>query len=148
MLDVKFYDAVDDALLEFAVIVSKSNGKWVFCKHKKRNTYESPGGHREIGENILDTAKRELQEETGAIRFDINPICFYSVKEKNSVDNTAKERFGLLYFAEIAEFSNELVHEIEKVVLLDRLPENLTYPLIYPKLIEKCKQCVSIRENI
>ena len=38
--EVKFYDTVDDALLKFAVIISKSNGKWVMCKHKERDTYE------------------------------------------------------------------------------------------------------------
>lgn len=53
---VKFYDKVEDSMLKFAVIVSKSNGKWVFCKHKERDTYECPGGHRESGENIDDTA--------------------------------------------------------------------------------------------
>lgn len=63
MLEIKFYDTVDDSLLKFAVIISQSNGKWVFCKHKERDTYEVPGGHREVGENILETAKRELQEE-------------------------------------------------------------------------------------
>ena len=31
MLEVKFYDTVDDSLLKFAVIISLSNGKWVFC---------------------------------------------------------------------------------------------------------------------
>ena len=61
MLEVKFYDTVDDALLKFAVIISKSTGKWVFCKHKERDTFEVPGGHREFGENIIETAKRELQ---------------------------------------------------------------------------------------
>ena len=49
MLEVKFYDTVDDSLLKFAVIISQSNGKWVFCKHKERDTYEAPGGHREVG---------------------------------------------------------------------------------------------------
>ena len=29
MLEVKFYDTVDDSLLKFAVIISQSNGKWV-----------------------------------------------------------------------------------------------------------------------
>ena len=61
MLEVKFYDTVDDSLLKFAVIISQSNGKWVFCKHKERDTYEAPGGHREAGEDILETAKREVQ---------------------------------------------------------------------------------------
>ncbi len=40
MLDVKFYDTIDDALLKFAVVISQSKGKWVFCKHKERDTYE------------------------------------------------------------------------------------------------------------
>ena len=64
MVEVKFYDTVNDELLKFAVIISQSNGKWVFCKHKERNTWEVPGGHREDGEDILETAKRELYEET------------------------------------------------------------------------------------
>ena len=76
---VRFYDTVDDSLLKFAVIVAKSNGKWVFCKHKERDTYECPGGHREEGEAIDDTAKRELYEETGAIDYAIQPVCIYSV---------------------------------------------------------------------
>ena len=63
-LEVKFYDTVNDELLKFAVIISQNNGKWVFCKHKDRATYEVPGGHREVGENILETAKRELQESS------------------------------------------------------------------------------------
>ena len=136
-LEVKFYDTVEDALLKFAVIISRSNGKWVFCKHKERDTYEAPGGHREAGEDILKTAKRELQEETGAIEFEITPICVYSVKGKNRVNDTGEETFGLLCFAEITEFAKELHSEMEKVVLMDTLPESWTYPLIQPKLIEK-----------
>ena len=140
MLEVKFYDSVDDSLLKFAVIVSQSNGKWVFCKHKERDTYEVPGGHREAGESILETAKRELQEETGAIRFDMKPLCVYSVTGKNRVNDTGEESFGLLCYAEIAEFATELHSEMEKIVLLDELPEEWTYPLIQPKLIEKYLQ--------
>lgn len=137
MLDVKFYDIVDDALLKFAVIISQSNGKWVLCKHKERDTYEVPGGHREAGEDIFETAKRELQEETGAVRFEIKPLCVYSVTEKTNVNETGEETFGLLCFAEIMEFSGKLESEIEKVELMDELPENWTYPLIQPKLIEE-----------
>ena len=140
MLEVKFYDSVDDSLLKFAVIISQSNGKWVFCKHKERDTYEVPGGHREAGENIVETAKRELQEETGAVKFEIKPIYVYSVTGKTRVNNTGEETFGLLCFAEITEFAKELHSEMEKVVLMDKLPENWTYPLIQPKLIEKYLQ--------
>ena len=40
MVEVKFYDTVNDELLKFAVIISQSNGKWVFCKHKERDRSE------------------------------------------------------------------------------------------------------------
>ena len=137
MLEVKFYNTMDDSLLKFAVIISRSNGKWVFCKHKERDTYEVPGGHREDGESILEAAKRELMEETGALQFQIKPICVYSVTGKNRVNETGEETFGMLYFADITEFSDKIDSEMEKVILFDNLPSEWTYPLIQPKLIEE-----------
>ena len=86
MTQVNFYDSINDSMLKFAVIIARHNGKWVFCKHKERNTWEAPGGHREDGEYILETAKRELYEETGAITFDITPICIYSVTAPDNFD--------------------------------------------------------------
>ena len=47
MLEVRFYDKVEDSQLDFAVILARTGGKWVFCKHKESDTYEAPGGHRE-----------------------------------------------------------------------------------------------------
>ena len=139
LVEVKFYEDVDDSLLKFAVIIAKTNGKWVFCKHRDRDTYEVPGGHREDGEEILVTAKRELKEETGAVVFDIKPICVYSVKGKTRVnENLGDETFGMLYFADIVSF--EALHsEIEKILITDELVDNWTYPLIQPKLIEEAK---------
>lgn len=133
MIKVNFYDSVDDAKLKYAVIISKTNGKWVFCKHKQRDIYEVPGGHREEGEDILTTAKRELNEETGAVDFDIKPICVYSV------DRGDTETFGMLYFADIRSFE-EIHSEIEKIIITDSLPENWTYPLIQPFLLEHAEK--------
>ena len=134
---VKFYDEIEDSLLKFAVIISRYKGKWVFCKHKARNTFEIPGGHREPGESIAETAKRELTEETGAYKFFIKPICAYSVTGKNKVNMSGKESFGMLFWADIFEFSESLTHEIELVKLFDELPENWTYPEIQPYLIRE-----------
>lgn len=136
-MEVKFYEDVDDKFLEFAVIISKYQGKWVFCKHKDRNTYEIPGGHREENEDILNTAKRELYEETGATDFEIKKICVYSVIGKTRVNQSGKESFGMLYYAEINELDKELHSEIEKVLFLDELPNEWTYPLIQPILIKE-----------
>lgn len=137
-MEIKFYDDIDDKLLKFAVIISKSNGNWVFCKHKKRDTYEVPGGHREPNENIFDTAKRALYEETGAIDFNIKPVCVYSVTAEDNFNG--EETFGMLYYAEIKTFEKELHSEIEKIIISDKLPDNWTYPLIQPKLLEEASK--------
>lgn len=124
MLEVKFYDQVADELLKFAVIIAKTEGKWVFCKHKERDTYEVPGGHRELGESIVEAARRELMEETGAVDFKIQPICVYSVKGKTRVsENVDSETFGMLFIADIFSFE-ELHSEIEKVLITDTLVDN------------------------
>lgn len=138
MIKVNFYDCVDDERLKFAVIISKTNGKWVFCKHKQRDTFEVPGGHREEGEDILSTAKRELYEETGAIDFDIKPICVCAVVRKS--EDTETETYGMLYFADIKTFENELHSEIEKIIITDELPEKWTYPLIQPFLMKQAEK--------
>lgn len=137
-MEVKFYDTVEDKLLKFAVIVAKSNGKWVFCKHKERDTYECPGGHREAGENIDDAARRELYEETGAINYTIKPICVYSVTAPDNFNGV--ETFGKLYFADITTFETELHSEIEKIELFDESPTKWTYPQIQPLLLKEVER--------
>lgn len=135
MTQVKFYDTINDSLLKFAVIITKSAGKWVFCKHRERITYEVPGGHREAGESIEETARRELYEETGALEYGIIPVCIYSVKKDGG-----QETFGMLYYAEVTSFEEKLHSEIEKIIFAEELPENWTYPEIQPKLIEVARQ--------
>lgn len=128
MLQVKFYEQAEDAQLRFAVVIAKSHRKWVLCKHRLRDTWEIPGGHREPGETILECAKRELYEETGALDFKISPICVYSVVKDG------EESFGMLYEAWITSFEEELHREIEQIDFFDELPDNWTYPLIQPLL--------------
>lgn len=141
MIEVNFYEEVPDEFLTFAVIIAKTDGKWVFCKHKERDTYEAPGGHREIGETILEAAKRELREETGAIDFNIKPVCVYSVKGKTKVNKNDDDiSFGMLFVAEIFSFEKELHNEIEKILITDSLVDNWTYPLIQPRLIEEARR--------
>jgi len=136
-MKVRFYETADDNRLKFAVIIAKSDGKWVFCKHRERTTYELPGGHRETCETIWNAANRELKEETGAIDYTLEPICVYSVTGKNRVNASGDESFGMLYYAEIRSFESELHSEIEKILLLDELPQAWTYPQIQPALIQE-----------
>ena len=137
MMVVNFFDYVNDSKLKFAVIIAQCSGKWVLCKHKQRATWEFPGGHREPGESIDQTARRELREESGAGEFTITPVCAYSVTGKNRVNQTGEESFGMLYAAEITAFEPELHSEMERVELYSQLPDNWTYPEIQPKLLEE-----------
>ena len=63
----------------FVVIFARYQDKWLYCRAKERNVFETAGGHIEPGETPLGAAKRELFEETGAARFEITPAFDYSV---------------------------------------------------------------------
>lgn len=142
MLNVGFYESTADVFLQYVVIASRYQNKWVFCKHKQRDTFEMPGGHIEAGESSLAAAKRELFEETGAVQFEMKPICVYSVQGRNAVIDNEKATFGMLYFAEITAFEKLPDFEMERIELFNTLPTSLTYPTIHPKLMEKVKSAV------
>lgn len=136
MITVSFHDlnTVKDTKLQFAVIMAKHEGKWIFVRHKERLTWEIPGGHRERNEEINFTASRELIEETGAKKFRIIPVCIYSVNRDEN------ESFGQLFYSEV-EILGELPNsEIGEIRLFDTVPQSLTYPLIQPYLFERVEE--------
>lgn len=138
-MEVRFYDSIENERMKFAVVIARSGGKWVFCKHRERDTLELPGGHREPGESIDEAAERELREETGALDFCFKPVRIYSVTGKNRVNSSGEETFGMLYTADITEFG-ELSSEIEHIVLTEELPQSWTYPEIQPRLIAEAQR--------
>ena len=140
MADVTFYNPkeIDDSLLKFAVLAAKCGGQWIFCRHKDRTTWELAGGHRETGEAIAETARRELLEETGTVEAVIRPVCVYKAAD-----------YGMLYFAEVLK-RNSLPGEFEiaETLLADTLPEALTYPGIHDKLFAQVQKWLECRSRI
>jgi 8-oxo-dGTP diphosphatase len=143
-MKIEFSDigAVSDRELKFAVISTMYKGKWLYVKHKDRNSWEIPGGHREPGEIIDETAKRELFEETGCNEVDLVPICDYSM------DDSVNKIFGRLFFARIKEIGQLPISEVGEVKLFDNLPKNLTYLEIQPKLFKKTLSFLKDCENL
>ena len=141
-LKVNFQESVQDELLRFAVIIAVYEGKLIFCRHRDRNTLEIPGGHREEGETIHETAARELSEETGAVEFWLRPVCAYCVTE--DAEGMLSRTYGMLYVARVYAMEEELHSEIAQTCLLSRTPEDptmLTYPLIQPLLVKEAQRC-------
>ncbi len=144
MTKVTFYrpDQIADEKLKFAVIAARYQNRWVFCRHKQRTTWEISGGHREPGEVIEETARRELAEETGAVEADIRTVAVYEVEKDG------KRSYGMLFFAKINSLgvlSDD--SEIGEIKLSDVLPENLTYPEIQPQLYHGIQRWLNIQSN-
>ena len=133
-------EQIVDERLTFAVVAARHDGKWIFCRHKDRDTYEIPGGHREAGESIDCAAERELTEETGAVRFSLSPICVYSVAAGGETS------YGKLYFADVFELGSlPPGSEIVEIYHFDKMPDRLTYPHIQPMLYEKTQTWLNLQ---
>ncbi len=132
-MKIEFYDlaSLKDEELHFAVICAIYKGKWVYVRHKERTTWEVAGGHREQGETIEETAKRELFEETGSTVVELIPICDYSMTSSSRIT------FGRLFFGKIKEIGQLPASEIDEVKLFESIPASLTYSEIQPILFEK-----------
>lgn len=132
-MEIRFYEQALDSDLKFAVIAARVGGKWLLCRHRERETWELPGGHREAGEDIHATARRELWEETGAADFQLEPVAAYGV-----FDDGEEPSFGALFFAEVRELgARPPESEIGENRLVEGLPEAMTYPDIQPALMEQ-----------
>lgn len=114
--------------LRFVVVLSRYQGKILLSRHRQRTTWETQGGHIEAGETPLQAAKRELYEESGAVKFTIKPLFDYWAKDPKGAS------YGEVFFADIETLDAMPVSEMAETALFNELPENLTYPNITPHL--------------
>lgn len=117
---------------KYVVVLSESHGKMILSRHRERTTWETQGGHIEAGETPLEAAKRELFEESGAVDFDIEPICDYRAWDENTLHGAN----GVVFHAVIRQFSDIPESEMAERKAFSSLPDNLTYPAITPVLFQ------------
>ncbi len=107
----------------FVAIFTRYQGKWVYCWHKRRESYEHPAGHVEPNETPMEAAKRELFEETGIKDCRIIPLWDYEY----IWDNGAGSNNGRVFYAEVNSLGVLLESEMDHIRLFDTVPENYTY---------------------
>ena len=116
--------------LKYVVVLSRMDGRILLSRHRERSGWETQGGHIEPGETPLEAARRELYEESGALEYDIAPLCDYQFAHgAAAVYAVSVTRLGPLPESEMAE-----------VRLFDALPEELTYPGITPVLFARAER--------
>lgn len=133
-MQILIHSNVEEKDIVNTMILSKYKGKWLYCKRRGCLTYEFPQGRRERGEDIEETAHRVLSECTGARKYELIPICTYSV-----TDNGVTE-YGKLYFGGVVDLGSKPSGSIERIYYLDAHPERLTYPEVHSILVAEAKR--------
>lgn len=126
---------------KFTVICTSYRGKWILSRHKMRNTWETQGGHIEQGETPLECARRELFEESGIRDADIYPVCDYWGFNSQSSSN------GMVFLAVVHSLGNLPESEMKEIGMFEKLPEELTYPQVSPKLFAEAQRMLCIMKK-
>jgi putative MATE family efflux protein len=123
----------------YTVIFARYRDKWLYCRAKQRQTFETAGGRIEPGETPTECAARELREETGATSFDIEAAFDYEVGEGS---------YGQVFYAEIHELSEpDPDFEMAETRGWATFPpsEDLRFPHILPVLFRRMQRWMSDR---
>ncbi|NEU60446.1 NUDIX domain-containing protein [Paenibacillus sp. ALJ109b] len=130
-LDLSKYDELEQEI-QYVIMVTQFQEKYVIIHNLKRQGWEFPGGNREPDESVLRAAERELFEETGALRFMLEPFGIYQMNGT----------FGMVYYANITKFralSLEPNSEIGAMKMVDTLPEGMNFGDMFYSFLHQWK---------
>ena len=113
---------------KYVVVLSTMCGKILLSQHKERTTWETQGGHVEPGESPYEAARRELYEESGALRYTLHEAFDYEAGDAHG------SATGRVFFADIEELGPIPESEMAETAVFDAPPQNITYPGILPVL--------------
>ncbi len=114
--------SIPPADLTYVVIGARENDKWIFVRHRERQSWELPAGHIEKNEEAGEAARRELYEETGTTESEMSVLTDYRVSIRGKV------LFGRLFFAHIKKRGPLPESEIGEIMITGDSPAPATYP--------------------
>ncbi|MFP4555747.1 MAG: NUDIX domain-containing protein [Bacteroidales bacterium] len=129
---ITFYDLSSQAeVFNYVVIAASYNGSWVWVRKKGMQEWEMPTGHVEIDEKPEEAARRELWEESGAVEFELYPVCDFSI------EHGTRKSHNRLFYAQVTQMGELPNFEMEEVSLRKTLPDKCTYGNVHPVLLDK-----------
>jgi 8-oxo-dGTP diphosphatase len=116
----------------FAVHLTLLDGRLVLVRNRERSCWELPGGRRDPGESIQETARRELAEECGPAPAIILPWCGYEVQLADRITQ------GLLCLTRLERLPGPPPEsEIAEARAVDVLPGLFCYPHIQGRILQQ-----------
>lgn len=107
---------IDENKLEVAIVGIEYNGELYFENVGAEMDWEIPERNIESGENAVEAAIRIIEDEVGALSFELKPVCDYSIVENEL------EVSGRLFYAKVEKFDSE---------------PKLRYFMLHPKLYDE-----------
>jgi bis(5'-nucleosidyl)-tetraphosphatase len=105
-----------------------NNGNVVVVKQTKTNTWSLPKGHVDVGETCLQTAIREIHEETGLQKLELIKELGSYVRPVKSLPGVMKKITFYLFTTEETVLEPCDVHNpIARWVSIDEVPSYLSY---------------------
>lgn len=115
-------------------LIYNEKGQLLLQKRSDDNLWGNPGGSMELGEEIYETLKREIKEETNLELDEKNLKLFiiYSGEGQHHIYPNKDEVYIVNIIFEAREYKGELKKDLESVDFkffdIDDLPENVTKP--------------------
>lgn len=106
---------------DITVIISTYHSQLLLSRHKKSVNWEFQGGPIQEGETLVTAAKRILMEESGAVTFNLQPLCDFSSDDDQHLSGTC----FLANIYDLGELGECDMRERRSFV---SLPDHLTYP--------------------